>query len=1097
MPGSAQGIAATVGDFRNFFRTVVDALRHPLWRILRRGPIAFGSRRLFPSMQHEQSSTAEPEDPGARFRRVEAIFRTARRESDPTRRARLLDEHCGNDTGLRDEVLAWLAEHEAAETHAEADGAVPLARQAWGAIAAEVEQQPERIGRYRILRLIGAGGMGTVYEAVQEDPERRVALKLLHPELDDRSLRRRFRTEAEVLARLHHDGIATLYDVGEVETQLGTRLYIAMECVEGLPLRAYLEQHDPAREERLALLLSIGEAVRHAHRNGVIHRDLKPSNILVRPDGAPKLLDFGVARRLDVESDLTRTGHVVGTFRYMAPEQAGDAGMPVDSRADIYALGVIGYEMLSGAHPRGRGTTASTGHGAPVPSLGSRDPSLRGDLSIIFGKALEPAPGDRYADVDDFVEDLRRYLASEPIRARPRSSLYLLRKFVARNRGLVASLAVAVLSLVAGLAVAIVALKGEEAQRERADATAARAEIAAYVASIKAAGAEIAAGTPLSARSLLAELPARQRGWEWDYLWQQLDGCAQRLPIGTGTRTPDRIEVGVATYGSNGRLRRGTFRLEREPARRLDIHAASGGSALAVERSFEHGGRIEEAGVRWERTRTAMILHRDTHPETPLRHELGTQITSLAVDAAGRTLAVGGRDHTLRLYDARTGALALGLVGHTDEVKSLAFDAEGRRLASGGDDGVIYIWDVRRGLRLQSFLGHRGGVAGVAFLAGDRGLVSMEHGALYLWDVVAARALDRLRRPSRQEGRFVYGLDVSPDGRHVASLSFGGVLEIADLHAGTRLLHRELPFRRGGVDGRGVRYDRSGRWLAAGEGQLTMLDAHTGETRWTVSAAARMGEADFRADGKTLFARRGTDIVEIQLDDGAIEGPAWAAKPFNAGVRVSPDGRHLAFVTGNRAVEVHDAATRALIWRGEGHTARVVELRWSPDGRTLASAGRDGTVRLWAGATGASRGVLHSQGRALALAWHPDGSRLATGEDTGTIRLWDPRTGVSTFVLRAHPDYVHALAFTPDGRTLVSGSGDGSVRTWSTRARAERAARRAEILAARVRVRPAVAALLADKGPAAAAATIRSAWPEADHPAALDVLLLAADAKPK
>lgn len=317
-----------------------------------------------------------------------------------------------------------------------------------------------RIGRYSIIRLINAGGMGEVFEADQDEPRRVVALKLMRPDLVSPQATRRFQYEAELLGRLHHPGIARVYDAGRVETENGPRHYFAMELVRGKQLTAYVAEESLSMRQRLDLFLRVCDAVEHAHRKGVIHRDLKPGNILVDEAGEPKVLDFGVARSTDadiqVTTMLTDIGQLIGTLPYMSPEQVAGDPEELDTRSDVYSLGVVLYQMLSGRLPYEVSKAAIPEAVRTIredePSrLSSIDKSLRGDVETIVAKALEKEPERRYQSASDLAADIRRYLGSEPIVARRASTWYQVRRFAGRNKGFSLAVTAAAVSMMVGI----------------------------------------------------------------------------------------------------------------------------------------------------------------------------------------------------------------------------------------------------------------------------------------------------------------------------------------------------------------------------------------------------------------------------------------------------------------------------------------------------------------------------------------------------------------------------------------------------------------------------------------------------------------------
>jgi eukaryotic-like serine/threonine-protein kinase len=419
-----------------------------------------------------------------RWQRIESIYHAAL-DLDPERRAEFVQQSCGDDEPLRQEVLSLLAESDDEESFLDAPALHVAARDlATSAVAAGettvAGSHPDFIGRYRVIRLLGEGGMGTVYEAEQDDPRRIVALKVIRPGLATPERLRRFRHESQALGRLQHPGIAQIYDAGAADTGFGPQPYFAMELVRGEPLDAYVETHPLNTREKLALMARICEAVHHAHLRGLIHRDLKPGNILIDETGQPKILDFGVARLTEAEAQLTiqtDVGQIVGTLAYMSPEQVIGDPKGIDTRSDVYSLGVILYELLSGKLPynvsgRQIHEAVQTIREEDPASLSSVSRNYRGDIETIAGKALEKDKARRYESAAALAADIQRYLSDEPILARPPSASYQLSKFARRHRALVAGAAAVFLVLVAGIAVsttqAIRARRaGEAAIRER------------------------------------------------------------------------------------------------------------------------------------------------------------------------------------------------------------------------------------------------------------------------------------------------------------------------------------------------------------------------------------------------------------------------------------------------------------------------------------------------------------------------------------------------------------------------------------------------------------------------------------------------------
>ena len=414
-------------------------------------------------------------------------------ELNPDERRELLRRSCARDEDLSHEVESLLR-YDDVDSRDLDDG---LARDALASdfIAdLETEEIPKRIASYEITGELGRGGMGLIYDARQESPKRRVALKVLRGGLMNASTLRRFQREAQVLGHLKHAGIALVHEAGIAEINGARRPYFAMEFVEGLPITEHADQEDLCIRQRLELLARVCDAVEYAHRKGVIHRDLKPGNVLIvrgadesqmlnntngyasDPIGQPKVLDFGIARVVDADIDVTHVqteaGQIIGTLAYMSPEQvAGDPG-DVDTRCDVFSLGAIAYELLSGTPARA--VTDLSVHEAirivrdeqPAP-LANIDRSLAGDVGTIVAKALERDPVRRYGSASSLAADIRRFLANQPIEARPASTLYQLSRFTRRNRPLVIGVAATLAMLIVGLAGTSAGLLRAEAARKQ------------------------------------------------------------------------------------------------------------------------------------------------------------------------------------------------------------------------------------------------------------------------------------------------------------------------------------------------------------------------------------------------------------------------------------------------------------------------------------------------------------------------------------------------------------------------------------------------------------------------------------------------------
>ncbi len=504
------------------------------------------------------------------------------------------------------------------------------------------------LGGYRVIRRLGEGGMGTVYEAEQDKPRRTLALKLMRPELDSAEHRKRFSREARILSRLHHVGIAEVYDAGVTESG---RLYFAMEFIRGLPLNEHARLRLLTLPARLELLARVCDAVQHAHEQGVIHRDLKPANVMVDESGQPKVLDFGVAHAAGAgllgSSAHTRTGQLIGTLGYMSPEQVAADPRAIDARSDVYALGVITYELLADRLPYRL-------DGLPIaevvrvirevePSLlGSVNTQFRGAIETIVAKALEKEQPRRYQSARALAEDLRRYLAGERVRARPASALYKARRFVSRHKGLVAGTGLVFAALVVATVLSLFSAHNAQESARRARSQSYQARLAAAVAALS--GHDVAA-----AARHLERAPEELRGWEWRHLHSRLDDRVDTIAAAPGEilsllPRPDGVQVGRLT--PSGLV---VTDLDGQPIRTISLEPALSGVGVAQQtaaglRIFDLvGGRA--VGLRDENGKEVLRLN--------VRHY------RVQISPDGSRLAVlldrGGRGGDIGLYETASG----------------------------------------------------------------------------------------------------------------------------------------------------------------------------------------------------------------------------------------------------------------------------------------------------------------------------------------------------------------------------------------------------------------------------------------------------------
>ncbi len=878
-----------------------------------------------------------------------------------------------------------------------------------------------RVGHYRIERLLGAGGGGTVYAARQEQPNRIVALKVIRGGLTSEAAVARFRDEAEILARLQHPGIAHVYEAGVHKTLP----YFVMEYVDGAPLQ----------NVDLDAFARICDAVHHGHLKGVVHRDLKPGNVLIDPEGRPKVIDFGIAR-----ADDTGDGDIVGTPKYMAPEQR--AGGDVDARTDVFALGVM---------------------------LADIAPERDRDLEAIVAHAAAERPENRYPSAAALAADLRRHARHEPVEARRASGLHHLRLFARRRTGVVLALAGLVAAVAAGIAFTLLfAYRAEEARK--------REQHKSYVAAIAAADAALRIYDVTGARRHLAGAPAELRAWEWRYLDRSCDRSVlvRKLP---------GISVDWMTRGPDGHLhcvtggKKDTYLTEwSTDGDRLRHRTIEGGSAYALSPDGEriavgaHDGTITVRRLRddeeiakfealphqvkrmlfvgdrlltrggelgtfvwdWRAGKKTKVLPDWSHDFARGKHGVVVaahdhvvfldadwrERSRTAVEAPTHVAcwnglaATGGRDQTVRIWDEKTGRLLREMRQRAEVPTSLDF--AGGVLAVGFRDGTVTRWNPHTGVEVKTVWGHEFGVVGVCLLGGERCATAARDTTIRFWD---------LAQPLRETVQY-RSAAFSPDGRWIAMGCLGCGLRIHDGETG-RCVRKLLPGSR--IQSVAFAPDGNSLFVADGVGLVRVVDPKS----WKQVAEVRVstgllslactderiavGLADdvVVLDRRTLAERARFPVGHWPLGIAFVEGDIVVARQDGELLRLNPE-------TGRRrwSATVPDSLAAVAV---------------SPDGARLVTSAWDGSPRWWDAATGTMLKVLPGR-NGWAATYSPDGTRIAVG-GLRVVSLVDATNGQRVLTLHGFGSWAHGLAFSPDGLRLAAAGEDGWFHTYDARPR--------------------------------------------------------------
>jgi len=1012
---------------------------------------------------------------------VKSIFAEALEKKTPQDRAAYLDKACGGDADLRSKLESLLESHDQAGSFLEApalDVTVTFDK------SPLTEGPGTVIGPYKLLEKIGEGGMAYVYMAEQERPlRRRVALKIIKLGMDTKQVIARFEVERQALAVMDHPNIAKVFDAGATETG---RPYFVMELVKGVSITEYCDKNKLSTPERLDLFIQVCNAVQHAHQKGIIHRDIKPSNVMVTlHDGkpVPKVIDFGIAKatiqRLTEKTLFTKYAQMIGTPEYMSPEQAEMSGLDIDTRADIYSLGVLLYELLTGTTPFDAEDLRSKGYGEmqriireteplkPSTKLSTMGDSLagvaehrktnpdllaklvRGDLDWIVMKSLEKDRTRRYETVSSLAADVKRHLNEEPVEAGPPGATYRIGKFIRKHRRTVAAVATIVGIIIIGLVVstsmyvlanrarqneavartkaeqakviAEQAKKAEQEQRNLAETKAEDLRRSLYVNSIQLADAKYREGNIRRVRELLESCPNDLRGWEWDRLNYIRDESIMTLS--------------------------GTSDQSIRPAWGKDdcIHAAM----LDPDGKRIVSGHLDGIIRVWDSVTGKKLREFRAH---------GRELWSLAVSSNGQRVVSGGSDQTIKVWDTETFEMIRTIPGQ-ETWFYLAVSPDGTHIASSaGGDGVLQIWDTQTGSELITLGDRKTNTDCFKFSPDGKRIISGDDaGDLKIWDVTTGEMLTVIHADPYSVGCIA----VNSNGSQIASAGLTDK-EIKVWDVQTRVQLASFRGHQPNFVG-SLAFSPDGNYIVSGDNINLVKTWETATGRELATYRGHEGGINslaFTRDGKRIVSGSWDGTVklwDVSEEREPIRLPVCQGPPNSIRtaytVAFSPDGKRMASnMEGmvkvwdvDSCVELMTLHRPVAVRQQELRNPQRTSIAFSTDGKLIGASMRGGTIKVWDMEKMAEVVTLKAGQRVWDLAFSPDSKRLVAAsmilgdsyQPKGVVNIWDLSKGEEIMGLPLGDLVPLSVAFSADGKYVVLGFGDGAIKVWDVSSGAE------------------------------------------------------------